>query len=167
MTLLRNKKIAPFILALVTIAMDQLTKYFVVSNIPVGDSAAVFFGGFLRIVHDRNLGVAFSMGNNLNDSLRVVLFTVFPMIVFGIFLYYYFKVEDLTTLQRYAFTGILGGGIGNVIDRVFRPEGVVDFISVKFYGLLGMEYFPTFNIADSMIVICSIIFAFSLLARGE
>jgi len=99
--------------------------------------------------------------------LRALFFIGLPLIVFGIFIYYYFKEEDLTALQRYAFTGILGGGIGNIIDRVFRPEGVVDFISVKFYGLFGMAYFPTFNIADSMIVVCGIIFAFSLLGRGS
>jgi len=167
MTLFRFYKIIPFILAIVTVALDQLTKYLVVSYIPVGGSAAVFFDGLLSIVHNRNLGVAFSMGNNLNDSLRALFFIGLPLIVFGIFIYYYFKEEDLTALQRYAFTGILGGGIGNIIDRVFRPEGVVDFISVKFYGLFGMAYFPTFNIADSMIVVCGIIFAFSLLGRGS
>ena len=38
-------------------------------------------------------------------------------------------------------------------DRVFRPLGVVDFISVKFYGFLGFDYWPTFNISDSLVVI--------------
>lgn len=161
------QKTIPFILTLATVAMDQLTKYLVVTYIPLGGTAVAFWGGFLRIVHDRNLGVAFSMGNNLSGRLRVAFFTVFPVIVFGLFLFYYFKVENLTTLQRYAFAGILGGGVGNIIDRVFRPEGVVDFISVKFYGLFGMAYFPTFNVADSMIVICSIIFALSLLGKGN
>lgn len=161
------KKTIPLTLTVFTVMLDQLIKYLVVRYIPVGSKAASYLGGFLTIVHDRNLGVAFSMGNNLSDKMRVVFFTVFPLIVFVVFLYYYFKVEDFTTLQRYAFTGILGGGIGNIIDRVFRPEGVVDFISVKFYGLFGMAYFPTFNVADSMIVICSIVFALSLLRRGS
>lgn len=160
-----RKKIFPFILTVFTVAMDQLIKHLVVTYIPMGGQAAAFFGGFLRIIHDRNLGVAFSMGYNLSDRLRVIFFTVFPIVVFAIFLYYYFRVEDLTWLQRYAFAGILGGGAGNIIDRVFRPAGVVDFISVKFYGLLGMEYFPTFNLADSMIVVCSILFVLSLVPR--
>lgn len=167
MTSNSRQKIIPFLLTAATVAMDQLTKYLVVKYIPLGDTAAAFWGGFLRIVHDRNLGVAFSMGNNLSGRLRVVFFTVFPVIVFGLFLYYYFKVENFTTLQRYTFAGILGGGIGNIIDRIFRLEGVVDFISVKFYGLFGMAYFPTFNVADSMIVICSIIFALSLLGKND
>lgn len=163
MTSNRSTKIIPLILTIVTVAVDQLTKLLVVSFIPVGGTAASFFDGFLGIVHHRNLGAAFSMGTNLNDMLRVVFFTVLPVVVFGIFLYYYFRTEDFTTLQRYAFTGVLGGGIGNIIDRIFRPDGVVDFISVRFYGFLGMEYFPTFNVADSLIVVCGILLAFSLL----
>lgn len=159
------KKIVPFILTVFTVAMDQLIKHLVVTYIPVGGQAAAFFGGFLRIVHDRNLGVAFSLGHNLSDRLRVLFFTVFPVVVFLIFIYYYFRVEDLTSVQRFAFAGILGGGAGNIIDRVLRPDGVVDFISVKFYGLFGMEFFPTFNFADSMIVVCSILFVLSLMPR--
>lgn len=167
MTASKFKTMIPFILTVVTVALDQFTKYLVVRYIGVGQEAAAYFGGLLRIVHDRNLGVAFSIGNNLSDSLRMLFFTGLPIIVFAVFIYYYFKVDDLTTIQRYAFTGILGGGLGNIIDRVFRPEGVVDFISVKFYGLFGMEYFPTFNIADSMITGCSILFIITLLWSRE
>ena len=58
--------------------------------------------------------------------------------------------------------GILGGGIGNIIDRIFRPEGVVDFISVKFYGILGFDRWPTFNIADASVVVCVFMFLFSV-----
>ena len=39
--------------------------------------------------------------------------------------------------------GIVGGGLGNLVDRFFRKEGVVDFIDVKFYGLFGLERWPT------------------------
>jgi signal peptidase II len=51
----------------------------------------------------------------------------------------------------------VGGGIGNLIDRILRPQGVVDFISVNMYGFLGMERFATFNIADSAITIGEIL----------
>jgi signal peptidase II len=59
--------------------------------------------------------------------------------------------------------GIIGGGIGNIIDRIFRPAGVVDFISVKFYGILGMERWPTFNIADSSVVVCCLLLLVTIL----
>jgi signal peptidase II len=64
-------------------------------------------------------------------------------------------------LQRWVLCGIVGGGIGNVIDRIFRPEGVVDFVSVKFYGLFGLERWPTFNVADSSVVVCAILLVVS------
>ena len=46
---------------------------------------------------------------------------------------------------------------GNIIDRIFRPQGVVDFIDVKFFGIFGLERWPTFNVADASIVVCGII----------
>ena len=59
--------------------------------------------------------------------------------------------------------GIVGGGFGNLIDRCFRTEGVVDFIDVKFYGIFGMERWPTFNIADAAVVVCGILLIISFL----
>ena len=79
-------------------------------------------------------------------------------------MWYYLNSNDFTRLQRWAVAGILGGGIGNIIDRIFRPDGVVDFISVKFYGLLGFERWPTFNLADSSVVVCCILLLVSIIA---
>ena len=59
--------------------------------------------------------------------------------------------------------GIIGGGIGNIIDRFFRAEGVVDFIDVKFFGIFGLERWPTFNVADAAVVVCGIILIVSFL----
>jgi signal peptidase II len=73
----------------------------------------------------------------------------------------------LTSLQRWAITGIIGGGAGNLIDRIFRPDGVVDYISVKFYGLFGFDRWPTFNIADASVVVCVFLFLFSVLRGGS
>ena len=59
--------------------------------------------------------------------------------------------------------GIAGGGLGNLIDRFFRAEGVVDFIDIKFFGLFGLERWPTFNVADSAVVICGILLVISFI----
>jgi signal peptidase II len=75
----------------------------------------------------------------------------------GVLVVYYFKTDELSTVQRWALCGIVGGGLGNLIDRIWRPEGVIDFMSVKFYGLFGLERWPTFNVADSSIVVCGIL----------
>jgi signal peptidase II len=83
-------------------------------------------------------------------------------------LWYYLSSNDFTRLQRWATAGILGGGIGNIIDRIFRPDGVVDFISVKFYGLFGFERWPTFNVADSSVVVCCLLlFATIIIGPGK
>jgi signal peptidase II len=63
--------------------------------------------------------------------------------------------------------GIIGGGVGNLIDRVFRPEGVVDFIDVRFFGLFGLDRWPTFNVADSSVVVCGALLAASILAHRK
>ncbi len=59
----------------------------------------------------------------------------------------------------------MGGGIGNLIDRIFRSLRVVDFISVKFYGIFGLERWPTFNIADASLVVSGILLAVLLLEK--
>ncbi|GHU82896.1 hypothetical protein FACS189468_7570 [Spirochaetia bacterium] len=87
---------------------------------------------------------------------------IVPLIVLAFLICYYFKSAEFTPLQRWAVAGILGGGIGNLADRIFRPDGVVDFISVNFYGFLGFSRWPTFNLADSGVVVCGIILLISV-----
>ncbi|MDR3123886.1 MAG: signal peptidase II [Treponema sp.] len=162
-------KLLPFLLTGLVIAADQLTKAFIVRNWPLRSPASgefirdVFGNDLLWIIHVRNKAIAFSLGNNLPASLRPTLFIVLPLLVLAFLCWYYYKSNDLTLLQRWAFAGIIGGGIGNIIDRVFRPDGVVDFISVKLYGFLGMDRWPTFNIADSSVVICGILLFLSII----
>ena len=73
----------------------------------------------------------------------------------------------LTPFQRWCLAGIAGGGIGNLIDRIFRSLRVVDWISTNNYGLFGMERFPTYNIADAAIVISVILLILSMLIGGR
>jgi signal peptidase II len=155
----------PFTLTGCIILADQLVKYYIVKNWPREGSfiADVFNNGVLQIYHVRNKAIAFSLGSGIPGTLRPFLFIVLPLAVLGFLLWYYFRSGEFTRPQRWAVAGIVGGGLGNLIDRVFRPAGVVDFISVKFYGLLGMERWPTFNIADSGVVICCAILFLTML----
>lgn len=157
------KKLKPLVLTLIIILLDQLSKFLIVKNIPIHTIGKSFFNGILRIIHTRNLAIAFSIGNNLPGGVRYVLFTILPIaILIGLFLYF-LKSNDFTNIQRWAVAGILGGGIGNLIDRVLRPQGVVDFIDVKFFGIFGLERWPTFNIADSMVVVSGILLLISFI----
>lgn len=156
---MRVKKeiLLPFILTLFVILLDQITKIAIVASSPPNRFITSFFGDFLQIILVYNTGAAFSLGNNLSPILRFIFLKLLPLLVIIAFIPVYFKVE-FSKFERWAICAILGGGIGNLIDRFFRSEGVVDFIDVKFYGLFGLERWPTFNIADATVVI-----AFALL----
>ena len=156
-------KLLPISLTLLIVLLDQFTKYLVVKNIPLYTIGKEFFGDFLRIVHVSNTGVAFSVGASWSENLRHILFCVLPVIVIVIVFIVYLRNNEWTKLQNWVIMGILGGGIGNLIDRIFRAEGVVDFIDVKFYGLFGLERWPTFNIADSAIIVCGAILIISFI----
>lgn len=156
-------KLLPLTLTVLVFFLDQLTKILIVKSIPPYTIGFSFFGDFLRIIHVYNPGIAFSMGNNLPDNLRGILFAVAPLIVLGVVLVVYFRNEEFTPFQRWAVAGIVGGGLGNIYDRFFRPEGVVDFIDVKFYGLFGLDRWPTFNVADAAVLICGFLLIISFI----
>ncbi|MBM7023016.1 MULTISPECIES: signal peptidase II [Treponema] len=155
----KAERLWPLVLTLVVVAADQITKYIVVKTIPPFTIGSSFFDGILRIVHVSNTGVAFSVGDSLPDTARRFLFAILPLIVIGVVFSVYFRNNTFTKLQRWAICGIVGGGLGNLIDRFARSEGVVDFIDVDIPniavpGLFSLERWPTFNIADASIVVC-------------
>ena len=161
-----KSKILPITLAVVVIVLDQITKMLVVRHIPLYTIGTQFFGDFLRIIHVANTGVAFSVGASWSETARRFLFSLIPLVVIGIVIAIYFRNNTWTKLQRWSIMGIVGGGLGNLIDRFFRAEGVVDFIDVKFYGLFGLERWPTFNVADSAVVVCGILLVISFIVTS-
>jgi signal peptidase II len=161
-------KLIPFSLTAAVIIADQVTKGLIATNWPIGSVIKKFFvdgsgDGVLEIWHVRNKAIAFSLGRNLPETIRPVLFIVLPLVVLAFLVWYYMTSSEFTKLQRWAIAGIVGGGLGNLADRILRPDGVVDFISVKFYGFLGFEWWPTFNIADSSVVVCVFLWLLSIL----
>ncbi len=152
-----------FLLSGVIILADQITKALVVSRIPLGTIAHKMFGDVLYIVHVRNKAIAFSLGDSLPDMVKAIFFIILPLAVLGFLAYWMVRKDsEFTVFQKWVVAGIIGGGVGNLIDRIFRPEGVVDFISVVF-PFFGMERWPTFNVADSTVVVCGILLFLSLL----
>ncbi|MDR0322251.1 MAG: signal peptidase II [Treponema sp.] len=151
-------KFLPLSLTAFVILADQIVKMIIVKAKPeYGLIKDVFNNGFIWIYHVRNKAIAFSLGDNLPEVIKPFIFVVVPLLVLGFLLWYYFKSNEFSKLQRWAAAGIIGGGLGNIIDRIFRIDGVVDFISVNLYGLLGMSRWPTFNIADSSVVVSCIL----------
>ena len=143
----------PFVLTIFIILADQITKAIIVRTIPVHEFGPSIIGDFIRFFHTRNHGVAFSIGANFPAVVRRLIFILIPLCVMVVVIVYYIRDADLTKGMRWALAGILGGGIGNLIDRIFRADGVVDFIYMRVYGFLGMEVWPIYNVADSSTVI--------------
>ncbi|MGL4982522.1 MAG: signal peptidase II [Treponemataceae bacterium] len=157
------RKILPFSLTLFVTLADQISKFIIIKTIPAYSIGPSFFGDFFRIIHVYNPGIAFSIGNNLPDLVRSLLFSVLPILVIIFIIVSYFKTDEFTPMQSWFVAGIIGGGFGNLIDRIFRKEGVVDFLDIKFYGLFGFDRWPTFNIADMSVVICGFLLLISFI----
>ncbi|MDA8426676.1 MAG: signal peptidase II [Treponema sp.] len=153
----------PLLLAAAVIVVDQATKALVVAFVPPGVIGWKAFGDFFWLIHASNLAGAFSVGADASFPLRWPLFGVRILLVIAV-LVIYFRSRSLDSLTRWALLGIVGGGLGNAIDLAARREGVVDFMSVKFYGIFGLERWPTFNVADATVVVCVILLAVSLIA---
>ncbi len=160
------KKALPLSLTAFVVIADQLSKAWIVSTIPEGTVAYRLLGDFLWICHVRNDAVAFSIGAGLPEAVKAAAFIVIPLVLMALVVASIFTdriIGKVTSFQRWCLAGIAGGGIGNLIDRVFRSFRVVDWISTDNYGWFGMERFPTYNIADAAIVISVVLLVASIL----
>jgi signal peptidase II len=139
-------------LAAIVVVLDQLTKLWIVEHLTLstpyvrGDEIVVL--PVLNIIHTTNHGAAWSMFAIPGGAQRWVFSGL--AIVVSVALIYWLRRLALAThaLLITGLTLILGGAIGNVIDRL-RLGHVVDFIQVHW----NASYFPTFNVADSAITI--------------
>lgn len=127
------------------VALDQLTKWLVRRELPLHDGIAIV-PGFFSIIHASNPGGAFSLFAGAHEWIRLPFFFTAAVIAIGVLLYF---VREIPAQQRwllFAVAGVLGGAIGNLIDRVAFGE-VTDFLLVYWRGY----YWPAFNVADSFI----------------
>ncbi len=146
-------------LAALVLLADLGTKLLVVATVDRGENLRVL-GGLVYLTHARNTGAAFSFAEGFT-----VVFTLIAVAV---------SVVILRTARRLFSTGwavalglVLGGALGNLVDRIFRDPGflrggVVDFLSV--FGPDGSVW-PVFNVADSAIV-CGGVLGVLLALRG-
>ena len=139
------------LIVLTIIALDQITKYLVISFMNPFDSIEVF--PFLHIVSVRNTGAAFGMFKGLGSSFFIGISVI--AIIFVIW---------LLIKRAYNYLGlslVLAGAIGNLIDRILYGN-VVDFIDFS----VGRFHWPAFNVADSSLTIgIVVIFLTSLLRK--
>ena len=145
-----------FLAALLVVVADQLSKMWIRSNLVVGQSLPEM--GFFRLTHVQNTGAAFGLFRDQSFILAIVaLVGIIVLIVYALLIYRYFPFLD-NLLCKSALGLVLGGTVGNLIDRV-RLGYVTDFIDVGIW--------PSFNIADSAIVVGIIVFVYSLLRLAQ
>ncbi|MFH1613266.1 MAG: signal peptidase II [bacterium] len=122
----------------VSLIIDQVSKYFIEKNLVYGESIPIIKNIFY-FTYIKNKGVAFGLFSNFKNIL--VFFTIITIII--IFFYYHSIPKKNHKLQL-AFSLIIGGAFGNLIDRLFLGE-VRDFLDFRIW--------PIFNVADSCICI--------------
>lgn len=133
---------------LVVVALlDQLTKFFAESYIQVGEVIEVIPGLF-NLILTYNPGAAFGLMRDLPDEIRPYALAVSTAVALLAVGYFFLKEYRNDLAAKYCLMAILGGAVGNIIDR-FRYGKVVDFLD--FY--IGANHWPAFNLADSVICV--------------
>jgi signal peptidase II len=140
-----------FIIAFVVLVLDQTSKWFIVNRMDLYESRPVI-GEFFQITSHRNTGAAFS----ILEGQRWFFLTITTIVVIGIIWYLRKTLRSGKKLLPWALSLLLGGAIGNFVDRALFGE-VVDFLQFRFqFNWFGkaIDYtYPIFNVADSAIVI--------------
>lgn len=124
--------------AVCVLILDQVTKYIIIEKLPISSEIEVI-RGFFYITHIKNTGAAFGLFQDSTRTLTIISFVAIVLII----------ILKIILKLNYAFYNvslgfILGGALGNLIDRYFVGE-VTDFLNFTFW--------PVFNIADSFIII--------------
>lgn len=140
-----------FLVTGLVIALDQFTKQLAINSLMQNENSLVLIADWLKLTYTENTGIAF--GISLGSHSLLIAITA--LILATLLLYVVFS-KNRTPVFLVTFGLILGGGIGNLIDRVAFGR-VVDFIHVDIYQgyLFGswMSLWPVFNIADSAITV--------------
>ncbi len=127
--------------------LDQWTKSMVVQKLPLYQRVEVIHG-FFDLTHVRNTGGAFGIFGGEKGGLGSILFVVISLVAIGAIVFLFFRIKESEKTLAVAFSFILSGAVGNLIDRLRYGE-VVDFLDFHLWGY----HWPAFNVADSAICI--------------
>jgi signal peptidase II len=145
----------------VIVVLDQVTKYLVRTNMALWDHREII-PGFVNLVHVQNTGAAFGLLNHVEFPYKpVVMMAIAGLALVAIAAY----ATQLGFHERAARVGlafILGGAVGNLIDRAFVGH-VVDFVDVYW----GSVHFWAFNVADAAITVGAILVILDMLGLGR
>lgn len=130
------------------ISLDQLTKNLILQRFHLSESYSVV-PNFFSLTYVRNPGAAFGMLARWDASLRVPFFIIVPLLALAVIFFIFRKVEERDFKLSTALSLVIGGAVGNLIDRV-AYNYVVDFLDFHWYH---DAHFPAFNVADMAICV--------------
>lgn len=155
------KRVHYLVLAATIIVLDIWTKALVLARIDLHETIPII-PNFFQLVHVRNTGAAFGIGANASSRLVPLLLNFGAIAVFFVVVVYALRSSVTDRLLQTGLHLILGGAIGNLLDR-FRFGYVVDFLDVY----VGSKHWPAFNVADSAICIGIALLFFDMRKKPE
>ncbi|CAG5069254.1 Lipoprotein signal peptidase [Dyadobacter sp. CECT 9623] len=155
----RNAVVLSILVA--NIGCDQISKQIVRKHVGFYESISVI-KDYFTIIYVENTGAFLSIGSNLPDTLKILILSVIPLIalIFGVF--YILVKRNLTLLSSLALSFAIGGGIGNIYDRLMHGS-VTDFMHIN----LGFFQTGIFNMADVSIMTGMFIFLYQSFSRQK
>lgn len=136
------RKIAIVLIVILNFGCDQISKEVVRTNVPPRDYIQLIGDKFI-LTNVENTGAMLGFGQQFPSWIKLILFQVLPIIVLLILLYRILNKEHLGRWSILAFACVIGGGIGNLVDRIVYGS-VTDFFQIQ----LGIFKTGIFNMAD-------------------
>ncbi len=148
------KKGILILIVLLNIGCDQISKNIVREKVTPNDYITILGDNFI-LTNVENTGAMLGFGQNLSPVLKVLCLQLLPIAILLIMLISILKNKKISKLQAIAFAFVIGGGIGNLIDRILY-NSVTDFFHIK------MGFFKTgiFNMADVSVTLGALIILF-------
>jgi signal peptidase II len=133
--------------AAAVLLVDRLTKNLAIDHL-AGNPPRDYAGGAIRLLYDENPGVFLGLGAALPETSRFWVFTFFVGVVLAGLLAYLLFRREISRGEVAAFSLIIGGGVGNLIDRLMYDGVVIDFLNIG----IGSLRTGVFNAADASVV---------------
>jgi len=149
------------IFCVVILLLDQWTKSMVMQKLPLYHRVVVI-EGFFNLTHVRNTGGAFGIFGGEKGGIGSLLFVIVSLMAVGAIIFLFIRIKEEEKTLALAFSLVLSGAIGNLLDRLRYGE-VVDFLDFH----LSAYHWPAFNVADSAICIGIGLLALELIRRDH
>ena len=152
-----RRRAGDFLLMMAVVLLDQATKLLVDRFMTLHESRVVI-EGLVHLTYVRNRGAAFGLFSDADLPFQSAVFSAVSLLALGAIAVYFFKLPDRSRLARAALALVMGGALGNLIDRA-RLGSVIDFVDVFW----GPHHWPAFNVADSAISVGVVLLVLDML----